>query len=190
MEDIARSVRSAFASERLQSSWKLLCSPERSDREAALGGIERLLARNGLTMDHVLQAIMALPLDHSQHVGEQISMELQPPRKQPEFEVHTARPTAVCDTPQKVLAGRSIPQNIGGRVSLKSEKTTCRGNEITVSVTAGSVCYEPLKAKDERVINVLRQAAENRVLTQLIVEPVKDGRRVPLIIQAGVGIGF
>ena len=139
-------------------------------------------------MDHILQAIMALPLDNP--LGEQISMELQPPRKQPEFEVQTTRPAPVCDAPQRVLAGRNIPQNIGGRVSLKSEKTTRRGNEITVAVTAGSVRYEPLKAKDERVISVLRQAAENRVLAQLIVEPVKDGRRVPLIIQAGVGIGF
>lgn len=190
MEDIARSVRNAFASERLQNSWRLLSSPERSDREAALGGIERLLARHDLTMEHILHAILEMPADPYPKVGEQISMNLQSPIVEQEFPVHVSRTSETCETPLKVLSGKSIPHQIGGRVSLKSEKVTRRGEEIVVAIVGSDVRYEPLKAKDEAVITILRQAAEKRMLTQIQVNTVRDNRRIPVIVRAGMGIGF
>ena len=191
LEDKARSVRQAFASERLQNSWKLLSCTNDGDRAAALGGIVRLLAKEGLTLDDVLETLLRMPMPPEPALPEQISINFTTAAPvHSELHNSTTRPDHPLDPVKKTLSGRHIPAQIGGRVSLQSERKTRGGPEITVSVIATDVRYEPLKAKDEAVIAVLRQAAEKRMLTQIVVKTVKDGRRTPMIVEAGVGIGF
>ena len=192
MEDTVRSVRRAFASERLQNSWKLLTATAVHDREAALGGVERLLAKNGLTMDEVLVAILSLP-DPGPPAGPvSTPTDLFPETIKPASvrEENFSAARAACPDSLPKISGKSIPHHIGGRICLQSERTVKGNPEITVSVTGSDTRYEPLKARDERVISILRQAAEKKILTQLTVQPVKTSRQIPLIVSAGMGIDF
>jgi len=182
-DNVTACVRRAFATERLQSAWRMLQASEIGDKSAAIEGVSRLLEARGLNLDDVLTSILSLPLEPENDPVRSDSIQET---------IYAPRPASSPSAPTELrtVSGRDVPERIAGRVHLLAERKTRTGPELKVSVVAFDVQYSPLAAKSEAAIAALKAAAYDGGLTQIIVKVPASSRQIAVVERVALGIAI
>lgn len=169
-QNVPAAMRDAFNDRRVAAAWNMFALAEGSDQIAALGGFTRLLAKYGLTLADISEALLRNPLAAFQEASAFVWPE-------PAAKAHAGPFGGAKPAPEKPLRrsfkhGLDIPSLITGVVTYVDEGRSRTGRMLTINVEAHegglTTIYGPLVVFSQKTIDLIDAAKQSVMLTMRI----------------------
>lgn len=186
-KDIAGAVRELFASNRMQSAWRMAQGSTQEMRMPAVEAIFRMLDREGLTFEDVMTAVLTIKPDPAipanpmaDAFGNWEGMFGMSPKRAAR---PTPNPAPDPRTPPRGTksfhADSEIPATITGTVHIDDERPTKNGRMVVFTIHYDTEVYGPIVCFTTTGIGVLKAAAEEDGIVVMNVRPANGPGMMP-----------
>lgn len=183
-----------LSSDRFRASWSRLDASEHPDRMAALEGVRRILAKEGVSLQTVLEHAIAGALAAEKKpatsgsafadIFDGMFSDAFGPR--PTAASAPAQPAAPRPARKRIVQDKDVPAHIVGIVRIHEIRPTRTGRMAVVGIEDGGSIYDPLVAFDDATIEMLESAALHKAAVRATIAPPQKDRQNPRITRLSI----
>lgn len=169
--NVPAAMREAFSDRRIAAAWNMFAMADGSDQIAALGGFTRLIAKHGLTLADMSEAIAGNVLQPQQDASAFVWPE--PAAKADASPFGAARGAQGHKSAfRSFKQGIEIPRLITGLVTYIDEGTSRTGRMLTINVETHSAnhttIYGPLVVFSPKTVELISTVRQSVLLTMRV----------------------
>jgi hypothetical protein len=186
--DIPAAVRAAFSTNRIQTAWNMACSAQPGDRQAGIEGVVRMLAKDGLKLEDLMTAILAIPAAPEPRKASametafggfgDIFAEMTAKAKE---RVRTDTQYRPFQQPTRHLSGADIQSTIHGVVTIEDERPTRNGRMLVITVKNANDTMGPLVCFSTAGIDRLKLCAGADIEASMSVKQPIGENQMPSV---------
>lgn len=184
---IPDAVRTLFQDRRFQAAWRTASLATQNDRMAAVEGVFRLLARNGLTFEDITTTLLA-PIPHVIKISSAFEgmFDVKPANavRRPDAQTaarpaHDHRPEGGTGRPADFDGPKRVPDRISGTIQILGEHDISSGTMLQFVVHDGGDVHGPIVCFAGSNIAALKNAVDEDARVTMNIRQANGPGRHP-----------